>query len=86
MLGFARVDGGGATPRTGALNAPAPAPAPFACRRHCSPANELWRIVMDAEVNSFHWTLMHRYHKASDIINEVRRARARAKGSRGAGR
>lgn len=34
-------------------------------------ANDLWRIVLNAEVNSFHWTLMHRFHKASDIINEV---------------
>lgn len=38
---------------------------------HPSAANDLWRIVLNAEVNSFHWTLMHRFHKASDIINEV---------------
>ena len=34
-------------------------------------SNDLWRVILEAEVNSFHWTLMHRFHKASDIINEV---------------
>jgi len=37
-----------------------------------SAANDLWRVVLEAEIKSFHWTLMHRFHKASDIINEVR--------------
>ncbi|KAI8477159.1 MAG: R1 protein [Monoraphidium minutum] len=33
--------------------------------------NDVWRVILNAEVNSFQWTLMHRFHKASDIINEV---------------
>jgi hypothetical protein len=27
---------------------------------------------MDSEVHTYQWTLMHRFHKAADIINEVR--------------
>jgi len=34
--------------------------------------NDLERTIADAEMNTYHWTLMHRYHKAADIINEVR--------------
>lgn len=37
-----------------------------------SAANDMWRVVLNLEVNSFHWTLMHRFHKAADIINEAR--------------
>lgn len=37
----------------------------------CSGGNELWRAIIDAEVNTSQWTLMHRFHKAADIINEV---------------
>lgn len=33
--------------------------------------NDLERSIADAEVNTNAWTLMHRYHKAADIINEV---------------
>uniref|UniRef100_A0A383VC26 Uncharacterized protein n=1 Tax=Tetradesmus obliquus TaxID=3088 RepID=A0A383VC26_TETOB len=33
--------------------------------------NDLQRTIADNEVNTYHWTLMHRYHKAADIINEV---------------
>lgn len=33
--------------------------------------DELSRIIVDAEVNSGAWTLMHRCNKASDLINEV---------------
>lgn len=40
-------------------------------RSNLSAANDLWRVILNAEVNSFHWTLMHRFHKAADIINEV---------------
>jgi hypothetical protein len=34
--------------------------------------NDLERTIADNECNTYHWTLMHRYHKAADIINEVR--------------
>jgi hypothetical protein len=34
--------------------------------------NDLERTIVDNECNTYHWTLMHRYHKAADIINEVR--------------
>lgn len=33
--------------------------------------NDLERTIADAEMNTYHWTLMHRYHKTADIINEV---------------
>ncbi|KAF8067212.1 R1 [Scenedesmus sp. PABB004] len=33
--------------------------------------NDLQRTIAEVEINTFHWTLMHRYHKAADIINEV---------------
>ncbi len=31
----------------------------------------LARAIVDAEVNSSMWTLMHRCNKASDLLNEV---------------
>jgi hypothetical protein len=33
--------------------------------------SDLERTIVDNECNTYHWTLMHRYHKAADIINEV---------------
>lgn len=33
--------------------------------------NDLTRVILDCELNQYHWTLMHRYHKAADIINEL---------------
>lgn len=37
----------------------------------CRFSNDLERTIADVECNSYQWTLMHRYHKAADIINEV---------------
>ncbi|GIL92123.1 hypothetical protein Vretimale_14920 [Volvox reticuliferus] len=33
--------------------------------------DELSRTIIDAEVNSSQWTLMHRFNKAADLISEV---------------
>lgn len=35
----------------------------------------LARAIVDAEVNSSMWTLMHRCNKASDLLNEVLQVR-----------
>lgn len=43
------------------------------CLARCSTGNELWRAIINAEVDTSQWTLMHRFHKAADIINEVGR-------------
>jgi hypothetical protein len=37
----------------------------------CRFQNDVERSIADAETKTSQWTLMHRYHKAADIINEV---------------
>lgn len=37
----------------------------------CRFDNDLRRTIAESELNTNQWTLMHRYHKAADVINEV---------------
>lgn len=57
------------------FTAPVPGVRPTADVKASDPAavfeDELSRIIVDCEVNSGAWTLMHRFNKAAELINEV---------------
>lgn len=52
------------------FNAPVPGPVKEASNA-LSFEDEISRIIVDAEVNSGGWTLMHRYNKAADLIGDI---------------
>lgn len=61
----------------GNFKVPVPGPKKESRRdSHHGFEDELSRMIVDAEVNSGAWTLMHRCNKATDLLNDVNSVRA----------